>query len=76
MDMIIVHTHPLNYDLISLLYPYRGFLYYIHHITIKQHFPIFHRKYYVIVYLPRTMISLVYLKSLFHAPSLTHKVTP
>jgi hypothetical protein len=30
----------------------------------------------VIVNRPRTVVSLVYLSSLFHAPSLAHKVTP
>jgi hypothetical protein len=58
------------------LYPYRGPSDDFHHIFIQQRFPIFHRKHYVVVYRPRTMISLVYLRSLFHAPSLTHKVTP
>jgi hypothetical protein len=62
MDMIIIHTHPLHLNFVSLLYPCCRFPDYFNHITIQQSFPIFHRKYYVIMYLPCIMMSLVYLR--------------
>jgi len=76
VDMIIIHAHPLYFYFVSFLDFYGGLSDYFHHIPIQQGFTIFHRKYDVIVNRPRTVASLVSLRSLFHVPSLTHKVTP
>ena len=75
VDMIVIHAHPLYFYFISFLDSYSYLSNYFHNIPIQQGLTIFHWKHDVIVYRPRTVISLIYLSSLFHAQSLTHKLT-
>ncbi len=77
MDMVIIHTQSFKFDIISFLNPYRCLSDYFDNFLVQQRFSIFYGKYDMIVDRPGTMISLMdFIRSLFHAPTLAHKVTP
>ncbi len=77
MDMIVIHAQSFQLNIISFLNPYRCLSDYFYNFLVQQRLPILHRKYNMIVDRPRAMITFVdFARSLFHAPTLAHKVTP
>jgi len=77
MDMVVIHTQSFQFDIVSFLNLYRCLSDYFDNFLIQQRFPVLHRKNNMIVNRPSTMIAFVdCIRSLFHAPTLAHKVTP
>lgn len=57
VDMILVHSHRLNFDLVSLLYADRRFLNYPNHLFIEKRFSVLDRQDDMVMNLPNTMVS-------------------
>ncbi len=77
MDMVVIHAQSFQLDIVSFLNPYRCLSNYFNNFLVQQRLPVLHRKYDMIVDRPSTMIAFAdFVRSLFHAPTLAHKVTP
>lgn len=56
VDMVLIHAHGLDFDLVSFLYTHRSFLDYPNYLFVKKRFSVLDREDNVVMNLPRTMV--------------------
>lgn len=71
VDMIFVHTHRFDLDLISLLYTHGRLSYYLDNLFVEEGFSVLDREDDVIMNLPRTVVPFSDTAFTVHLPSIT-----
>ena len=73
VDMILIHAHHLNLDLISFLYPDSSFSDDADNLFVEKGFPILDRENDMVMNLPCTMVPFANSAFIVHPTSITKK---